>query len=76
MGMYGHTFGYLMRPLADIAIYLGIPPRTDAIVVAPEISGLISELDEFKGAWGIGAGTPLSVVQGGDGRKHWLVDPH
>lgn len=34
-----------------MGVYLGVVMKTDSLVITPEILRLISEIDEFKGAW-------------------------
>jgi Fic family protein len=34
-----------------MGVFLGVMIQTDSLKITPEILGLISELDEFKGAW-------------------------
>lgn len=34
-----------------LGVFLGVMIRSDSLEITPEILGLISELDEFKGAW-------------------------
>lgn len=35
----------------NLGVYSGVSIRTDSIRISPEILALISEIDEFKGAW-------------------------
>ena len=34
-----------------MGMYVGMSFRTDSLVITPEILALISEIEEFKGAW-------------------------
>ena len=66
MGIYGSIYGYLGYSLCFwvfMGIIMGMFLNTGSLQITPEILVLVSEIDEFKGAWrALGALAPERLI--------------
>jgi Fic family protein len=66
LGIFGSIIGYLGFPLliwVFLGIDMGMSLRTSSLKITPEILALVSEIDEFKGAWrALGALAPERLL--------------